>query len=615
MKKTLLLMLVLSIALMSMFSCGGDKNDGNTDAGGESNTNNDTSNQGSEKATYRITWIDEKGNTISSSAVEEGQIPSSTYTVSDTAEWDYTLIGWSVSEGGDVFDSIPAAASDATYYARVTAVKQKYKVTFDSNGGSTVESQTVEYGDKATAPETPKFEGHKFVGWSLTPDGSEPVDFNAEIKGNVTCYAIWNETVDVKALLKALLDGYNANPYSYIPESMRSDFSANLVDSESITGDYSGFVNTSDICYGFGEQWHMVLDNLSQSMTFFNVLSVVDGLTTASITSFNNYFDSNPSDTAHHEFESGIYNVTINFDGQYIIYALDYTATLPALGEQVVQIVLSMDVENGERTVRIQLGDANALAYKIAENSYEFAIKYLGFRRAMFSIDRGANGDISGKIYEYLTYSGAEIASSAEFYINDEYVSVVGNKSGGMVGFTGYICELYSLETGKMLGYEVQESLSSIVYNTLWFNLCDIEGINGIRYEPATDDTPAKVYVNGSSKVWEVKKVGGFDSKMFSRRFDIEFRTQYVYSYDPETEKYTEHAISVPMIFVQEENYDTFIDDVETTNEVTLNVTVADDDLDEILSCYDELIPVFAENKDSVTPDIIIEYIGEKITF
>ena len=100
--------------------------------------------------------------------------------------------------------------------------------------------------------------------------------------------------MNAKALLQALLSGYQLNPYSYIPESMLPTFSKNLVDADDLVSNYSGFVNVSNISYGFGEQWHMILDNLEQSKVFFNVLSVVEGLSATSISIFNNYFDKNP---------------------------------------------------------------------------------------------------------------------------------------------------------------------------------------------------------------------------------------------------------------------------------------------------------------------------------
>ena len=576
----------------------------------------DSGNNEPEKIQYTITWKDENGTTLSSVKVDENTVPTvHAYEKADTAEWDYTVDGWSATQGGEILSAIPAATADTTYYAVVSQVKQKYTVTFYSNGGTAVASQTVEYGNTVPKPDEPTYEGHAFIGWFFDENGTTAVDFNAPITANLQCYAFWNQVIDAKALLSALLSGYDMGPSSYIPESMRYDFSANLVQPNKIISDYSGFVNVSDICYGYGEQWHMVMDNIKETNLFFGILSVVDTLSATSIGAFNNYFDSNPADTAHHAFESGIYHVTIHFDGKIISYVLDYTAEISALGEQTVQIAMSLDSETGERVVRIQIGDANALSYKMLENSYEFAIKYLGVRRAYFFIERDEEGVVSGKIYEYLTVSSVEVASAAEFYITEEYVSVVGNKADGMTGFTGYINELYNAETGKLIGYEVQETLSKITYNTLWFNLDDIGGITSIRYQPAEGENPAVIYVNGKTKAWEIKTVGGLGTKMFSRRFDIEFKTQYVYAYDAEAGKYVEYKIQVPMMFVQEENYDTFIDDVKSTNSVQITVKVQQTDLEKILADYDELIPAFIENKDKITVDVIIAFIGDKITF
>ncbi len=598
MKRTLALMLLLLLAVFALAACGDN---------GDTPPEPDTY--------YSISWFDENGSKIKTESVKEGSVPSLSYDPTDTAEWDYTFEGWSATSGGDALTAIPAANANASYYACVSAVKQKYTVTFNSNGGSSVQSQTVEYGEKATLPEEPTYENHKFMGWCVDEDGNTPVDFDKAITQNVEYFAIWNEIADVKAMLESLLKGYELDPFSYIPEAMRADFSANLVDADSIVDDYSSFVNISDISYGHGEQWRMVLDNLNQTKIFFNVLSVVNSLSTASITAFNNYFDQNPANTARHEFKNGIYNVTIDFDGEVLSYVLDYTATIPVLGEQTVQIALSMLAETGEKACRIQIGDANALAYRILEDSYEFAIKYLGVRRAMFSIGRDEDGNVSGHIFEYLTVSSAEVASAAEFYFSDDYATVVGNKADGLIGFAGYICELYDAEEGKMLGYEVNETLSAINYDTLWFNLSDIIGINSIKYVEATQGTSAKLYVNGLSSAWEAKKVGGIGLDMLSRRFDIEFRTQYVYSYDASTGEYTEHKVQVPMLFVQESHYDTLVADVRSTNGITIAQTLDNDQLDRLLADYDELVPVFIENKDTVTPEIIIAYIGEKFTF
>jgi hypothetical protein len=171
-----------------------------------------------------------------------------------------------------------------------------------------------------------------------------------------------------------------------------------------------------------------------------------------------------------------------------------------------------------------------------------------------------------------------------------------------------------------MIGYEIKETREisgvNVNFDTLWFNLNSISGLNSVKYVPASDDTEASIYVNGSNTAWKYKTVGGFSLTMFSRRFDIEFRTQYVVSYDSSTSEYTVHKIQVPMLFVQEEYYDTLSADIKSANNnLTTQSTVKSADLDKLLSDYELLIPVFTEEKSAFTKEIIKSYIGEKITF
>ena len=630
MKKTVAFILLVMSLILAFTACGKkNKDDVPENPGTEDNVpenpgtgdnvpeNPGTNDPGPAVVTYTVTWVDENGQTLTTQTVNEGTVPAYTYNVQDTAEWDYTFNGWASVAGGEALSAIPAATANATYYALVSAVKQVYTVSFNTLGGSVVESQSVEYGSKATQPENPTLDGHRFVGWSTSQNEVVEVDFEQAITGNAVYYAVWNETVDIKGLLSALLNGYQLNPYEYLPEAMRLDYSANLVDAEDIVTDYSSFVNVSDITYGFGEQWYMVLTNIDQSMVFFNALTVVESLSASSITAFNNYFDKNPQDTAHYEFENGEYNITIKYDGEIIYYVVEYTANLPVIGEVAAQIALAMIAETGEKSVRIQLGDANALAYTVRENSYDFAIRYLGVRRAMFSVARDSEGNVSGKIYEYLTVSSLETSSAAEFYITDQYVSVVGNKADGLIGFSNTICELYDVNTGKMLGYEVNEVLKlgiTINFDTLWFTLDMVDGINSIKYVAATDSSEAMLYVNGLSKEWASKTVGVIN---ISRRYDIEFRTQYVTSYDPATQEYTVHQIQVPMLFVQKDYYETLADDIKAENKNVTNVEVdiSNADLDQLLYDYEVLVPVFNENKEIYTVELILAYIGEKIKF
>jgi len=68
----------------------------------------------------------------------------------------------------------------------------KATVTFNTNGGGTITSQTIDKGDKATAPANPTKDGFVFLGWYTTQDFTgDPFDFNTAINANITLYAKW----------------------------------------------------------------------------------------------------------------------------------------------------------------------------------------------------------------------------------------------------------------------------------------------------------------------------------------------------------------------------------------------------------------------------------------
>ncbi len=569
---------------------------------------------------FTITWKDENGNTLTTTTVEKGVTPPSyLYTKDDTVEWDYTVLGWSTTPGGDVLASLPAADESATYYAKVKREKRTYTITFVTNGGTAVSSITQEYGSTVSIPEKPKKDGFRFVSWCSDSALENKIEWPLTVTGALTCYAQWNEQIDIAGYLTDLLNNHRLNPYSYIPDSMLHTNTAHRIPS-AVTPDYTSGVSVKDLpSGGFGEQWQMVLENLSESQIFFNALDVIESLTTSSIVAFNNYLDENPGDTAHHNFMSGIYSVTVDFNGETIVYVLDYTATFPVIGEQTAQIYMQMDITSKEKTVRIQLGDANALTYTVKKDSYEFAIKYLGVRRAFFSIERDESGSVTGHISEHLVVKGVGIHSAADFYISDDYVSVVGSKADGMLGATGYIDEVYSTDTGVLLGYEVKESFMDLLtFNTLWFPLDVVDGINSIRYKEAVDkegtaeDEAAAFFINGSNTPWTYTKVSMFNQ---SRRYDIEFRTQYFYVYNAEEDTYTVVSVLIPMLFVQEDHMGTLSSDIKKANGINVTLTAKDEDIEKIQSDYATLVEIFAKNKDIYTEDTIVAYIGEKYTF
>lgn len=77
----------------------------------------------------------------------------------------------------------------ALFITACSCTKQ-FTVTFDSNGGTKVESQTVVKGDKVSRPSNPTKEGYSFEAWML--DG-EVYDFDSEVNKDITLKAKWSK--------------------------------------------------------------------------------------------------------------------------------------------------------------------------------------------------------------------------------------------------------------------------------------------------------------------------------------------------------------------------------------------------------------------------------------
>ena len=66
-----------------------------------------------------------------------------------------------------------------------------YTMTFDSQGGSAVPSQTVPDGETVDEPTDPTWDGHTFLGWFTESKGGESADFSQPLRQDTTVYAHW----------------------------------------------------------------------------------------------------------------------------------------------------------------------------------------------------------------------------------------------------------------------------------------------------------------------------------------------------------------------------------------------------------------------------------------
>ena len=71
-------------------------------------------------------------------------------------------------------------------------VEKTFTVTFDSNGGSKVASQTVKEGEKVAKPANPTLSGYTFEGWFVDKALKTAYDFNTPVTSDITLYASWD---------------------------------------------------------------------------------------------------------------------------------------------------------------------------------------------------------------------------------------------------------------------------------------------------------------------------------------------------------------------------------------------------------------------------------------
>ena len=101
----------------------------------------------------------------------------------DPTREGYTFIGWDT----EIPTTMPAGDMTLTAQWRIN----QYTITFDTDGGSEVDAQTVAYGEKAKTPADPTKTGYTFAGWEL---GGNAYDFAAAVTGNMTLTAKWKDS-------------------------------------------------------------------------------------------------------------------------------------------------------------------------------------------------------------------------------------------------------------------------------------------------------------------------------------------------------------------------------------------------------------------------------------
>jgi uncharacterized repeat protein (TIGR02543 family) len=156
---------------------------------------------------YTVTYESNGGSAVPPESVEDGNLATEP---TDPTKANYTFDGWFTDDGvwSDAWDfSTDVVDDDLTLYAHYT--ENEYTITFDSNGGSAVDSITVDYGELVMKPQDPVLDGYTFMGWFTDEDFTMPFVFETDTMPaeNMTLYAKYdNESTLIIQIAGFLID-------------------------------------------------------------------------------------------------------------------------------------------------------------------------------------------------------------------------------------------------------------------------------------------------------------------------------------------------------------------------------------------------------------------------
>lgn len=152
---------------------------------------------------YTLRYDTRGGNDIHPVSYTEGSVVD---TFATPTYAGYRFDGWFTDTSWKNEVTSLTMDKDYTLYAKWTKLDveepvKQYTITFDSQGGSEVESVTANAGT-VVEMQTPVYAGHTFEGWYTEPEGGTRL-LSLTVSQNMTLYAHWAE--DVKPVVKTMI--------------------------------------------------------------------------------------------------------------------------------------------------------------------------------------------------------------------------------------------------------------------------------------------------------------------------------------------------------------------------------------------------------------------------
>ncbi|WEV52861.1 leucine-rich repeat domain-containing protein [Bifidobacterium sp. ESL0704] len=141
-------------------------------------------------STHTVTFDSTGGSAINQETINDGG--KATEPNKPTRD-GFVFDCWQIKINGKLvdYDFSKPVTGDITLYAKWT---RTYTVTFDTDGGTSIDPQTIVSGKNATAPKEPTRNGYLFQKWQIDQDGKlVDYDFNTPVTGNITLHALWTK--------------------------------------------------------------------------------------------------------------------------------------------------------------------------------------------------------------------------------------------------------------------------------------------------------------------------------------------------------------------------------------------------------------------------------------
>lgn len=148
---------------------------------------------------YAVTFDSNGGSDVAEQNILEGE---KVVKPENPTQRGYSFLGWYIENEEYDFDTPVTSAFtlEAKWRRNSTSSSRGndaryYLVSFESNGGTEINTQNIKKNNKVEQPENPVKEGFVFEGWFSDKELTVQYDFEATVQNAFTLYAKWSEEV------------------------------------------------------------------------------------------------------------------------------------------------------------------------------------------------------------------------------------------------------------------------------------------------------------------------------------------------------------------------------------------------------------------------------------